>query len=152
MNRDVARVLEQIQRCSRYEGARFVHALNTNTALLNISFSLSGSSLKYRSFVSAVKEEEYIISFTAFLRREFGLFNKILLQPSQAASERQLVLLSKNTERNTFAGAVCVCVCVCVCTAVCVYCGVCVCLCVWVGGWVCLSVCFGLIRFLLFKL
>ena len=30
---------------------------NTNTALLNISFSLSGSSPKYRSFVSLAKEE-----------------------------------------------------------------------------------------------
>ena len=51
MNRDVARVMEQIRICLRYEGARFLYALDTNTALLNISFSLSGSSLKYRSFV-----------------------------------------------------------------------------------------------------
>ena len=36
MNGDVARVLEQIKSCLRYEGARFVYALNTNTALLNI--------------------------------------------------------------------------------------------------------------------
>ena len=39
---DVARMLEQIKSL-RYGGARFLYALNTNTALLNISFSLSGS-------------------------------------------------------------------------------------------------------------
>ena len=38
---DVARMLEQIKSCLRYRGARFLYALNTNTALLNISFSLS---------------------------------------------------------------------------------------------------------------
>ena len=38
MNRDVARMLEQIQSCLRYGGARLLYALNTNTALLNISF------------------------------------------------------------------------------------------------------------------
>ena len=37
---DVARMLEQIKSCLRYRGARFLYALNTNTALLNISFSL----------------------------------------------------------------------------------------------------------------
>ena len=63
MNRDVARVLEQIKSCSRYRGAIFLYVLNTNTALLNISFSLSGSSPKYRSFVSFVKEESDIINF-----------------------------------------------------------------------------------------
>ena len=57
MNRDVARMLEQIKSCLRYGGARFLYALNTNTALLNISFSLSGSSPKYRRFVSVNKEE-----------------------------------------------------------------------------------------------
>ena len=61
MNRDVARVLEQIKSCFRYGGARFVYALNTNTALFNVSFSLSGSSPQYRSFVSVVKEESDII-------------------------------------------------------------------------------------------
>ena len=66
MNRDVARVLEQIKTCLRYGGARFLYALNTDTALLNISFSLSGSSPKYRSFVSVVKEESDI-NFTALL-------------------------------------------------------------------------------------
>ena len=49
MNRDVARVLEQIKISLRYGGARFFYALNTNTALFNISFYLSGSSPKYRS-------------------------------------------------------------------------------------------------------
>ena len=56
MNRDVARASEQIKSCLRYRGARFLYALNTNTALLNISFSLSGSSPKYCSFVSVVKK------------------------------------------------------------------------------------------------
>ena len=65
MNRDVARVLEQIKSCLRYGGARSLYALNTNTALLNISLSLSGSSPKYRSFVSVVKEESNIINFAA---------------------------------------------------------------------------------------
>ena len=77
MNRDMARVLEQIKSCLRYGGARFLYALNTNTALLNISFSLSGSSPKNRSFVSVVKEESDIISFAALLWRELSLLNKI---------------------------------------------------------------------------
>ena len=38
----VARVMEQINSCLRYGGARFMYTLNTNTALLNISFSLNG--------------------------------------------------------------------------------------------------------------
>ena len=59
MNLDVARVLKQI--------ITFVYVLNTNTALLNISFSLSGSSPKYRSFVSVVKEESDIINFAVLL-------------------------------------------------------------------------------------
>ena len=62
MNRDVAQVLEQIKTCLRYGGARFLYALNIDTALLNIRFSLSGSSPKYRSFVSVVKEESVINS------------------------------------------------------------------------------------------
>ena len=33
---DVARMLEQIKSCLRYGGARFLYALNTNTALLSI--------------------------------------------------------------------------------------------------------------------
>ena len=67
MNRDVARVLEQIKSCLRYGGARFLYALSTNIALLNISFSLGGSSPKYRSFVSVVKEKSDIINFAALL-------------------------------------------------------------------------------------
>ena len=41
INLDVARVLEKIKSFLRYTGARFLYALNTNTSLLNISFSLS---------------------------------------------------------------------------------------------------------------
>ena len=67
MNLDVARVLEQIKSCLRYGGARFLYALNINTVLLNISFSLSRSSTKYRSCVSVVKEESDIINFAALL-------------------------------------------------------------------------------------
>ena len=67
MNLDVVRMLEQIKICLRYEGTRFLYALNTNTALLNISFSLSGDSPKYRSFVSVDKEESDIINFAALL-------------------------------------------------------------------------------------
>ena len=59
-----------------------MYALNTNTALLNINFSLSGSSPKYCSFVSVVKDESDIIN-SALLRRELSLLNKISLQPSQ---------------------------------------------------------------------
>ena len=58
---DVARMLEQIKSCLRYGGARFLCALNTNTALINISFSLSGSIPTYRSFVSVDREESDII-------------------------------------------------------------------------------------------
>ena len=64
---DVARMLEQMKSCLSYGGARFFYALNTNTALLNISFSLSGSIPKYRSFVSVDKEESDIIHFAALL-------------------------------------------------------------------------------------
>ena len=67
MNRDVARVLEQIKSCLRYGGARFLYALDTNTALLNISLSLSGSNPKYRSFVSVDKEESDMMNFAALL-------------------------------------------------------------------------------------
>ena len=63
----MARMLEQIKSCLRYGAARFVYALNTNTALLNIGFSLSGSSPKYRSFVSVDKEESDVINFADFL-------------------------------------------------------------------------------------
>ena len=57
---NVARILEQIKSCLRYGSARFLYALNTSTALLNISFSLSGSIPNYRSFVSVDKEESDI--------------------------------------------------------------------------------------------
>ena len=65
---DVARMLEKKKKksCLRYGGARFVYASNTNTALLNISFSLSGSIPKYRGFVSVDKEESDI-NFAALL-------------------------------------------------------------------------------------
>ena len=58
MNLDVARMLEQIKSCLRYGGAWFLYVLNTNIALLNITFSLSGSSPKYSSFVSLVRENQ----------------------------------------------------------------------------------------------
>ena len=64
---DVARMLEQIKSCLRYGGTRFLYAFNTNTALLNIRFYLSGSILKYRSFVSVDKEESDIINSAALL-------------------------------------------------------------------------------------
>ena len=64
---DVARMLEKIKSCLRYGGARFLNALNSNTALLNISFSLSESIPKYRSFVLVDKEESDIINFAALL-------------------------------------------------------------------------------------
>ena len=67
MNRDVTRMLEQIKSCITYGGASFLYILNTNTALLNISFSLSGSSPKYHSIVSDVKEESDIVNFAALL-------------------------------------------------------------------------------------
>ena len=60
MHLDVARILEQIKSCLRYGGARFLYALNTNTALLNISFSLSGIIPKYHSFVLVDKKESDI--------------------------------------------------------------------------------------------
>ena len=72
---DVARMLEQIKSCLRYGGARFLHASNTNTALLNVSFSLSGSIPKYRSFVSVDKEESDIINSAVLLSRELSLLN-----------------------------------------------------------------------------
>ena len=59
---DVARMLEQIKSCLRYGGARVVYALNTNTALLNVSFSLSGSIPKYRSFLYRLIKRNQISS------------------------------------------------------------------------------------------
>ena len=48
------RLSEQIKRDVRYCGARFLHALNTSTALLNISFSLSRSKPKCCILASVV--------------------------------------------------------------------------------------------------
>ena len=67
MNLNVTGVLELIKSCLRYGSARVLFALNTDTALLSISFSLSGSSSKYRSFVSVVKEESDINNSAALL-------------------------------------------------------------------------------------
>ena len=64
---DMARILEKIKSCLRCGGTRFLYALNTNIALLNISFYLSGSIPKYRSFVSVDKEESGIINFAVLL-------------------------------------------------------------------------------------
>ena len=50
-------MLDQIKSCLRYGGARVLYVLNTNTALLNITFCSGGSSPKYRSFVTVVKEK-----------------------------------------------------------------------------------------------
>ena len=41
--------------------------MNTNTALLSISFCLSGVNPKYRSFVLVVTAESNIINFAALL-------------------------------------------------------------------------------------
>ena len=59
--------------------------VNTNIALLSISFYLSGGNPKYRSFVLVVKAESNIINFAALLWEELTLlkFNKIPLQPPQ---------------------------------------------------------------------
>ena len=46
---DVARKLEQIKSCVRYGGARFLYALNTNTALLNIRERENGQTVKQRN-------------------------------------------------------------------------------------------------------
>ena len=70
MNRHVTRVLELIKSCLKYGGARFLYALNIDIALMSISFSLSGSSSKYRSSVSVVRAESDINNSAALLRRE----------------------------------------------------------------------------------
>ena len=67
---DVARMLEQIKSCLRYGGARFLYALNTNTALLNISFSLSGSIPKYRSFLYRLIKRNQISSILQLFYEE----------------------------------------------------------------------------------
>ena len=67
MNQHVAREVEQIKSSLRYGGARVLYALNANAVLLNIRFSLCGSSPKHRSFVSVLKEESDLIKFPALL-------------------------------------------------------------------------------------
>ena len=61
------RLFEQTKRDVRYCGARFLHALNTSTALLNISFSLSGSKPKCCILASVVVDGAGSISFAALL-------------------------------------------------------------------------------------
>ena len=63
------RLSEQTKRDMRYCGARFLHALNTSTALLNISFSLSGSKPKCCVLASVLVDGSGSISFAALLRR-----------------------------------------------------------------------------------
>ena len=61
------RLSEQTKRDMRYCGARFLHALNTNTALLNISFCLSGSKTQRYILASVVVDGSGSISFAALL-------------------------------------------------------------------------------------
>ena len=62
------RLFEQTKkRDVRYCAARFLHALNTSTALLNISFSLSGSKPKRCILASVVVDGSESISFAALL-------------------------------------------------------------------------------------
>ena len=84
--------VQQIKSCLRYGGARFLYSLNTDTALLNISFSLSGSIPKYRSFVSVDKEESDIINVAALLWRELSLLNKIsIIRERERERERERI-------------------------------------------------------------
>ena len=83
MVRDEARVFEQMNIVSRYGGARLLHALNTSTALLNLSLSLSESKPKCCSLVSTVTDGSGSISLAALLWRELSFFNRRSLQPSQ---------------------------------------------------------------------
>ena len=46
------RLFEQTKRDVRYCGARFLHALNTSTALLNVRFCLSGSTRTQAPYLS----------------------------------------------------------------------------------------------------
>ena len=62
------RLFEQTKRGVRYCGARFLHALNTSTALLNISFCLSGSKPKRcTQLASVLVDGAGSISFAALL-------------------------------------------------------------------------------------
>ena len=63
----VERLFEQTKRGVRYCGARFVDALNTSTALLNIRFSLSGSKPKRCILAFVVVDGSGSISFAALL-------------------------------------------------------------------------------------
>ena len=61
------RLSGQTKRDVRYCGARFLHALSTSTALLNISFSLSGSKPKRCILASVVVDGSGSIRFAALL-------------------------------------------------------------------------------------
>ena len=61
------RLFEQTKRDVRYCGARFLHALNTSTALLNLSFSLSGSKPRRCILASVVVNGSGSIRFAALL-------------------------------------------------------------------------------------
>ena len=63
----VERLFEQTKRDVRYCGARFLYALNTSRALLNVSFSLSGSKPKRCILASVVVDRPGSISFAALL-------------------------------------------------------------------------------------
>ena len=63
----VERLFEQTKRDVRYCGARFLHALNTSTALLNMSFCLSGSKPKCCILASVLVDGSGSISFAALL-------------------------------------------------------------------------------------
>ena len=64
---DETQVFEQMNRVSRYGDERLLHALNTSTALLNLSLSLSESEPKCCSLVSTVKDGSGSIGFAALL-------------------------------------------------------------------------------------
>ena len=61
------RLFGQTKRDVRYCGARFLHALSTSTALLNINFSLSGSKPKRCILASVVVDGSGSICFAALL-------------------------------------------------------------------------------------
>ena len=61
------RLFEQTKRDVKYCGARFLHALNTSTALLNMSFCLSGSKTQRCILAYVVVDGAGSISFAALL-------------------------------------------------------------------------------------
>ena len=61
------RVFEQTKMHVRYCGARFLYALNTSAAFLNIGFSLSGSKPKRCILASVVVDGSGSISFAVLL-------------------------------------------------------------------------------------